>query len=233
MQWTREELEAHQARAVAALRSFAVRRSPFYREYHRGLEAAPLADLPVLTKDMLMQRFDELVADPAVRLADVERYLETARVTDRFLHRYRVAATGGTTGRRGIFLSDSAEWTQILASYSRAYAWAGLDVGISHPLRMAIVSSRVATHQSSIVGATVRNPFVPTLRLDATDPMAVTVAALNDFRPQALVGYASMLQLLADEQRVGRLRTVNVTLPTVLDGTAAARHSSRPSIGMS
>ena len=47
---------------------------------------------------------------------------------------YRVAATGGTTGRRGIFLSDSAEWTQVLASYSRAYAWAGLDVGISHPL---------------------------------------------------------------------------------------------------
>jgi phenylacetate-coenzyme A ligase PaaK-like adenylate-forming protein len=155
---------------------------------------------------MLMERFDELVTDPGVRLAEVERYLETAGVTDRFRRRYRVAATGGTTGRRGIFLSDFAEWTQILASYSRAYAWAGLEVGVSHPLRMAIVSSRAATHQSSIVGATVRNPFIPTLRLDATDPMADTVAALNDFRPQALVGYASMLPLLADEQRAGRLR---------------------------
>lgn len=205
-QWTREELEAYQARALASLRSFAMSRSPFYREFHRGLEAASLADLPVLTKEVLMERFDELVTDPAVQLADVERYLETAGATDRFRRRYRVAATGGTTGRRGIFLSDPAEWTQILASYSRAYAWAGLDVGIGHPLRMAIVSSRVATHQSSIVGATVRNPFVPTLRLDATDPMAQTVAALNDFRPQALVGYASILRLLADEQRVGRLR---------------------------
>lgn len=207
-QWTRQQMEAHQTAALAALRYFAATRSPFYREFHRGLEGAPLADLPVLTKAMVMEHFDELVTDRAVRLADVERHLETATATDRFQDRYRVAATGGTTGRRGIFLADPAEWTQILASYSRAYAWAGLDVSIAHPLRMAMVSSRVATHQSSIVGATVRNPFMPTLRLDATDPLPDTVTALNDFRPQALVGYASMLQLLADEQRAGRLRIV-------------------------
>lgn len=203
--WTREVLEAYQARALSELRSFAVARSPFYGDFHRGLEGAPLAELPVLTKARLMERFDELVTDSAVRIADVERYLESAGPTDRFLSRYRVAATGGTTGQRGIFLADPAEWTCVLASYSRAYAWAGLQVGITHPLRMAIVSSRVATHQSSIVGATVRNPFVPTLCLDATDPLSDTVSALNDFRPQALVGYASMLQLLADEQLAGRL----------------------------
>ena len=206
--WTREQLGAHQTAALAALRSFALSHSPFYREFHRGLEGAPLADLPVLTKATVMERFDELVTDPAVRLVDVERHLEAATATDRFRNRYRVAATGGTTGRRGIFLADPAEWTQILVSYSRAYAWAGLDVGVTHPLRMAIVSSRVATHQSSIVGATVRNPFMPTLRLDATDPLPATVAALNEFRPEALVGYASMLELLADEQRAGRLRIV-------------------------
>ena len=203
--WTREELEAYQARALGELRSLAVSRSRFYRDFHRGLEDAPLTELPVLTKAKLMERFDELVTDSAIRLAEVERYLEGASPTDRFLGRYRVAATGGTTGQRGIFLADPAEWTSVLASYSRAYAWAGLDVGITHPLRMAIVSSRVATHQSSIVGATVRNPFVPTLRLDATDPLSDTVSALNDFRPQALVGYASMLQMLADEQLVGSL----------------------------
>ena len=35
-----------------------VARSP--RELHRGLETAPLAELPVVTKAMLMKRFDEL-----------------------------------------------------------------------------------------------------------------------------------------------------------------------------
>ena len=155
---------------------------------------------------MLMERFDDLATDRMVKLADVLSYLATASATDRFLGRYRVAATGGTTGRRGIFLADPSEWNTILASYSRAYAWAGVPVGPAHPLRMAIVSSTVPTHQSSIVGATVRNPLVPTLRLNASDPLAQTVAALNEFRPQALVGYASILGELAGEQLAGRLR---------------------------
>jgi len=47
-----------------------------------------------------MERFDEVVTDRAVRLADVERYLERSSATDRFRGRYRVAATGGTTGLR-------------------------------------------------------------------------------------------------------------------------------------
>lgn len=203
--WSPQRLAAHQAAALAALRSHAATRSPFYRELHRGLQQAPLAELPIVTKADLMAHFDELVTDRAVRLAEVERHLEQASATDRYLGRYRVAATGGTSGRRGVFLADPAEWNQVLASYARAYAWAGLQVGLTHPLRMAIVSSTAPTHQSSIVGATVRNPLVPTLRLDAVDPTEVTVAALNRFRPAALVGYASILAELAAEQAAGRL----------------------------
>lgn len=203
--WTPDRLAAHRAQALAELRAYASARSTYYRAAHRGMERAPLSELPILTKADLMAHFDELVTDRSVRLADVERHVEHASATDRYLGRYRVAATGGTSGRRGIFLADAAEWTQVLASYSRAYAWAGLRVGLLHPLRMAIVSSTVATHQSSMVGATVRNPLLPTLRLDAVAPISATVAALNQFGPGALVGYASILGELAAEQRAGRL----------------------------
>lgn len=203
--WTPARLAAHRAAALAALRAHATAHSPFYGELHAGLTDTPLEELPVLTKADLMANFDAIVTDPAVRLAEVERHLETASATDRYLGRYRVAATGGTSGRRGIFLADPAEWVQILASYGRAYAWAGLPVGLTHPLRMAIVSSRVPTHQSSIVGATIQNPLVPTLRVDATDPLQRTVDVLNAFRPQALIGYASILGELAGEQSAGRL----------------------------
>lgn len=203
--WSREELLAYQAQSLADLRSYAVARSPFYRDLHRGLEAAPLTELPVVTKATLMAQFDELVTDRNVHLADVERYLATASVTDRYRDRYRVAATGGTTGRRGVFLADPHEWTAILASYARAYDWAGVAAGVTRRMRMAVVSSTNPTHQSSIVGATVASPFIPTLRLDASRPIAEVVAALNDFRPESLVGYASMLRVLAEEQLEGRL----------------------------
>jgi phenylacetate-coenzyme A ligase PaaK-like adenylate-forming protein len=70
---------------------------------------------------------------------------------------------------------------------------------------MAVVSSRNTTHQSSLVGATVASRVVPTLRLDATQPVEDVVRGLTDFRPDAVVGYASMLRVLAEEQQSGRL----------------------------
>jgi phenylacetate-coenzyme A ligase PaaK-like adenylate-forming protein len=104
-----------------------------------------------------------------------------------------------------VFLSGSREWTTVLASYARAYAWAGLAPSLTNRIRMAVVSSRNASHQSSIVGATVASPLVPTLRLDAATPLATIVDELNRFRPVALVGYASIVRELAQEQQEGRL----------------------------
>jgi putative adenylate-forming enzyme len=204
--WTREEVLAYQTRRLADLRAFALERSPFYRDLHRGLERAPLSDLPVVTKATLMERFDDLVTDRNVHLAEVDAFSATASATDRFRDHYRVAATGGTTGRRGIFLADPHEWTQVLASYGRAYEWAGVAAGLTNRIRMAVVSSTNPTHQSSIVGATVSSRFIPTLRLDASQPVEDVVAALNGFRPDSLVGYASILRILAEEQSAGRLQ---------------------------
>lgn len=203
--WSRDELLAYEARALHELRGFAVDRSPFYADLHRGLADAPLEALPTVTKAILMDRFDDLVTDRSVHLVDVERYLETATATDLFHGRYRVAATGGTTGRRGVLLADPHEWTTVLASYARAYAWAGLVPSLTNRTRMAVVSSRNPSHQSSIVGATVASPLVPTLRLDAVTPLPTIVDELNRFRPDALVGYASVVRQLALEQQAGRL----------------------------
>ncbi len=115
-------------------------------------------------------------AHPRRHIADVRRYLSTASSTDQFHGRYRVSATGAMTGRRGIFLADSHEWTTILASYARAYDWAGVAAGLTNRIRMALVSSR----------------FVPTLRLDATQPLDEIVGALNHFHPDSLIGYGQI-----------------------------------------
>lgn len=206
--WSRLELEVHQARALRELRDFAVARSPFYARLHRGLERRPLHELPVVTKADLMSGFDDLNTDREVRLRDVRAFLD-AHQTDaalpRFRDRYRVSSTSGSTGMRGLFLHDFDEWTTVIASYARANEWAGMKVGLSRSMRLAVVSSRVPTHQSAAVGATLQSRWVPTLRVDSTEPLAAIVAKLNAFRPEALVGYASMIHLLADEQRAGRL----------------------------
>jgi putative adenylate-forming enzyme len=204
--WTPRQLEEHRQRALADLRAFAYARSPFYQRFHRGLIDAPLEELPVLTKPDLMEHFDELVTDRRVRLSDVEAHLPSVAGDSRFLGRYRVVATSGSTGLRGIFLSDPREWATVIASYARAQEWAGVAISPIQRMRLAVVSTRTGWHQSARVGASVRNPLVRTLRLDATDPLADIVARLNEFQPDSLVAYASMHRLLAQERAGGRLR---------------------------
>jgi putative adenylate-forming enzyme len=202
--WDRAEVERHQQHALAALRDHAMTRSRFYQRFHRGLEAAPLAALPVLTKTMVMEHFDELVVDPEVQLTHALAHLE--RDDERlYLDRYVLMTTGGSTGRRGDFLADRDEWITHIASYARAQQWAGVAAGLTHRVRMAVVSSRVPSHASARVGTTAHSRFVPTLRLDATEPLSDNLERLDEFQPDCLVGYASMIHVLAAEQLAGRL----------------------------
>ena len=110
---------------------------------------------------------------------------------------------------RGLSL---AEWTSTIASYARAQDWAGVRPRLVGHARMAVVSSTSPSHQSALVGATVKSPFLVTERYDAAAPLNETVAALNRFQPEILVAYGSMLRILADEQRAGRL---SITLRAV------------------
>jgi len=152
-----------------------------------------------------MENFDELVTDPSVRLTDVEAHLATLRGNERFRGRYWVASTSGSTGHRGVFLWDFAEWTTVLASYNRSFDWAGSRAGLTHRTKMAVVSSTTPWHQSARVGASVQSLWVPTLRLDSGDPVESIVERLNSWQPEVLVAYASMIRLLAEEQLAGRV----------------------------
>lgn len=204
-QWSHEELAAHRDALVARLRAYAVRHSPFYARLHRGLESAPLSALPVVTKADLMGHFDEVVTDRRITRAGVQAALATLGVADLYLGRYQVVQTAGSTGTRGLFLSNPSEWAWILASYSRPYGWAGVRVDLVHRTSMAVVSSRTSWHQSARVAASVDSPLIRSLRLDAADRIEDTVRALNEFRPRSLVAYASMLGILAEEKAAGRL----------------------------
>ncbi len=73
-------LMQRQAARLDALLSHAVRCSPLYREQAAGMDvcALDLNNFPVVTKRELMPRFDYWVTDPALRLADLRRFVADA-----------------------------------------------------------------------------------------------------------------------------------------------------------
>ena len=204
--WTREHLEAHQAQMLSQLREYIYEHSPFYQRFHREVMDRPLNELPVLTKTMMMEQFDDLVTDRAIRLQHVRAHMTDLRSDRRYLDRYWVTATSGSSGQPGIFLFNRAEWATVIASFARGQEWGGLKVDIWHRRKMAVVSSTSALHMSFRVGLTVQSPWVKTLRLAAAEPLPTIVQKLNDFQPDVLVAYASMARILAEEQHAGRLQ---------------------------
>jgi phenylacetate-coenzyme A ligase PaaK-like adenylate-forming protein len=203
--WTRPQLEAYQAEQLRRQRAYAYARSPFYQQFHKGLEDRPLYELPILTKAMLVDHFDDLVTDRTLHLADVRAYATQGEAGKRYRNRYWVNATSGSSGHPGFFVFDDAEWVAILASFARGQEWSGLRISLTRQQRMATVASISPWHISSQASAVAKSWWRPSLRLPASQPLPQTVQQLNGWRPEVLIAYASMAGILAEEQLAGRL----------------------------
>lgn len=204
--WTRAQLETYQAEALRRQRKYAYAHSPFYQRFHEGLTGRPLQELPVLTKAMMMEHFDELVTDRRLHLDEVRDFAAHGKAGQRYLNRYWVNATSGSSGYPGFFLFDEAEWVRIMASFARGQEWSGVRINLTHRQRMATLASISPWHVSSQVAAAAQSWWRPSLRLPASQPILQTVHQLNDFQPDVLIAYASMAGILAEEQLARRLR---------------------------
>src|SRR5512134_324476 len=203
--WTRQQLQAYQEDSLHRLRKYAYEKSPFYRDFHKGVTERPLQELPVLTKAMMMEHFDELVTDRSLHLEDIRAFAAQGEVGERFRNQYYVTATSGSSGQPGFFLFNESEWASVLASFARGQEWSGVRINLTRRQRMATVASISPWHMSSQVAATVKSWWRPSLRLPASQPLSRTVDELNDWQPEVLIAYASMTGILAEEQLAGRL----------------------------
>lgn len=211
--WTRQQLEAYQTQKLAELRQYAYRHSPFYQQFHHGLYDRPLCDLPVLTKNVMMEHFDEVMTNRAIHLEDIrmQRELDPQAL---YLGRYRVNTTSGSTGSPGLFLFSEREWAMVLASFVRGYEWAGVHVNLAQRRRVAIVASVNERHMSAQVSRTLQSLWAATRKLSASEPVPAIVRELNDWQPDILVAYASMARILALEQLEQRLQIAPETVFT-------------------
>jgi phenylacetate-CoA ligase len=202
--WSRDRLEHHQADALRRLRTHALVRSPWYRGTLAGLEDAPLAELPVLTREDLVAHRDEIVTDPRLRGDVPERWLAD-RPQDPLLGRYWLVATSGSSGQPLTLPFDETEWAHVLASLVRGSDWAGLRAGPLRRVRIATVGTTRAWHMSGRAALTLPAVWSNTLSIDVADPLDQSIEWLNSWRPNLLVAYPSIAGVLADEQVAGRL----------------------------
>ena len=198
-----DELLAYRRERLTALLRDAVAGSAYYRDLLDGRDpaAVDLADLPTLPKATMMAELDRIVTDPALSSPVLERHL-AGRPTELLLDRYHVFTTSGTSGLRGLFVYERGEFATFVAAALRGL----MRAGVSPETRLAAIGAPGAVHITrQLFGAFVAGRE-GTPRLTVTMPVADLVAALNDYRPEAILTYAGIGGLLAEEQLQGRLR---------------------------
>ena len=228
-------IEQRQRARLAELVAFARANSPSYRELYQNLpervEDATL--LPVTDKKRLMDRFDDWITDRAVTIEQVRAFIADPDLVGKpFLDTYFVATTSGTSGHLGIFVWDN----QYLAVNSalQAYMFSRwLTAGdivkvIGRGMRIAVL---VATggHFVGFASATrVRNAsrFVAKLlqTFSVHTPLSDLVSQLNRYRPAILMGYPTVVSLLAGEQEAGRLHINPVLVGLGAEGLAPSEY---------
>lgn len=214
--WTREQIREYQEGEIKKLRQFAYDNSPFYKKFHQGLENSPLHELPVLTKQEMMRSWDEIVTDRSLHLKDIERYLNELKGAELYRDTYRAAATGGTTGVKGIIVHNNEEWLQYFGAAVRLSSWTNMRISLWRKPRMAIVQSLLPWHAAGAISY-LKIPFVKMLPLDTVEPLEDIVRKLNDFQPDVFGGFAENIHQLAREQLAGRLRISPATVTTTAE----------------
>lgn len=214
---TPEMLATRQHERLNELVAFARANSRFYAEKYRGLPET-ITDvrlLPPVTKVELMEHFDDVVTDPAVRKADVMKYIsDLSNIGKPFMGKYMVWTTSGTTGTPGIFLEDK-NWDAVITAVNvlrMGGEWYTMDV-IRGMMKAGGNSASVFAGNGHFLGVTMLERQRSSNRsrgkrirlVPVTLPIHKIVKQLNEFQPAMFAGYSSALGLLAQEQIEGRL----------------------------
>ena len=188
----------------------------FYQRFYAEVPATGtrLTDLPPVTKRQLMAAFDDWVCDPRITLADTGEFIsDPERVGTPYRGDYFVCTSSGTTGRPGVFVHDQGACQVYQAmSYPMDLAW------LSRRQWVTLLRRRVSW--AVVVGTGGHFAGVGWIRylsrrhwwrrnwraFSLQMPLPQLVSALNDFQPAILTSYPSALDVLASEQREGRLR---------------------------
>lgn len=212
-----ELLATRQNKRLNELVAFARDHSRFYAEKYRRLPETitDVRQLPPVTKPELMEHFDEVITDPAVRKADVKKHIaDLDNLGKPFLGQYMVWTTSGTTGTPGIFLEDK-NWEAVISAVNVLRIggeWYNWEV-IKGMMRAGGNSASVFAGNGHFFGVTMlerqrqsnRSRAKRIQLIPVTLPISEIVQRLNALQPAMFAGYASALGLLAQEQLAGRL----------------------------
>ena len=215
LSWSQEQVREHQTKQLRKLLRLAKGNTKYYREILADIdvdtfEVEDLATLPPHDKIAHMDRWDDFIAVPDVTYEQAEAHLERLRHGETknpfYNEKYLFVSTGGSTGKRGMFLWDMEFIRQIICYTYRDMVHDEKQNGYDGPFKLATVEAPTLLHGSPYVFPGKFLPNMELLSLASTDPIPEVCAKLNEYRPTHLMAYASSVAELSAAQLKGDLK---------------------------
>ena len=212
---SRADLLKLQERRWRAMARYALQVSPFYRRHLAGIdvERCQITDIPPMTKELLVENWDEIVPDKRLHRAALDAFLQNPKNWGTLLHaRWMVCTTSGTTGAAFAVPHD-------IASVDRGHACQNLrnsdspHTSTQPPLfrrRLKVIAFVTESSPSVSAALFATRPWVGALFcsyhcINITAPWSEILAEVQRIQPDALMGYASLIGRLAQAQLNGEL----------------------------
>jgi len=206
-----ESLRIKNSQKFRNLVKFIDRHSPYYRKIIKDYDIDPGTcspeHFPVLSKQQVMENFDEIVTDKAITYEKIESFIRTSNnPLNLFKNKYYVLHTSGSSGKPGYFVYSKDDFSRGMAHGMRLVsfklrgrrtriAFLGTANGHFAGVTMVSMSKRSVSRLLFKTGIFEINRPIDSLLHD-----------LNEFNPDILIGYATMLIILAEKKKEGLLR---------------------------
>lgn len=217
-----EDLLSRQQSRLADLISFARSNSRYYAQKYRELpeHITSLQQLPPVTKSELMTHFNDWATDPEVTIESVKEFVsDMSLIGHLYLGRYMVSTTSGSTGVPGIFIQDKGSDTVMksLVAFRGMIKlkWSDMLKIVVKGGRNAAVCSTAGhfTAFSTAERLRLKRPSNGKIKVFSIhSPLSTLVKELNEYQPVVLGGYATVMEILAEEHKAGRLHIQPVAI---------------------
>ncbi len=199
-----EQIRQMQLKKFRKFVSAAALKSPFYQKIIAENNINPKCcspdDFPVLTKRDVIENFDDIVTDRRITKARVSTFLGASKSpSDRFDNRYHVLHGSGTSGETSFFVYSENDFSRGMTHVMglaplrlprrTRIAYLGIAGGHFAGITMACTSTSPAARL-----------LFDTKIVEITQPIRQIVEKLNTFQPDIIVGYATVIKILAEKQ---------------------------------
>jgi len=178
--------------------------SPYFARLYKDIgEDFNLSDLPITTKEMMMENFDDWITDSSINWMQVDEFKrDKSNIGHRIKNKYMVAETYGSTGYPATMLHDKTHQNvESVLSFLRALRF-------RLPICCICVDDDFGVFNGTVRQNAIRYPFVKKFMriINAKKHPQQMVEELNEFKPGVVIGYPGTLELLTDEAYKAKLK---------------------------